>query len=154
MTHYQLIQLLLSTVARSNAEELLSRCTHFGFEQVPYTRSSHDSNMPHFDRGCHFKTQVGNSSVLFEVLIRDEKILQAGYTASMPKSFFNLKSRYLQRTIKQHLMDFYGDYSQMEISSSQIFNYGNESTVAYFSITPTYAMDTLIVRVGDQVFWS
>ncbi|MBS3955235.1 MAG: hypothetical protein KGZ88_19980 [Methylomicrobium sp.] len=148
ITSAEVIKLLVTGVAKIGASELLNECKKIGMRQIPYQDIGIDSNLPSFDTGYHLRFNPdGKEEALFEILQKDDFVLQAGYQLVLSRA----QNRYQQ--FKQLLESHYRVSYPMNVEEIEIINYGNENTIAYLSHAKIAEKDVITIRVGNRRFW-
>lgn len=149
-----LIVMLLQTVPKVTARELAKECRDRGMTTRPYVAIPENSRLPPFEVGYHFRFETDNALVgEFEVLEKDEVVLQAGFQMYFRKSLFRSKARNAYPPIVEHLEEHYGAGVPMNVQGTRTLNYGDALTVCYVAWATTPGMDVITVRIGNRAFW-
>lgn len=154
ITTEEIIKLLVEHVADISSSGLVKKCEDIGMIQVPYQDIGLASNLPTFEKGYHFRfSSDGNNDAIFEILEKDDYVLQAGFQFTTHASLFFSKASKNHRQLKDILESHYGIGQPMHVSGFEIINYSNHSTIAYISKAKVAAIDSITVRVGNRKFW-
>jgi hypothetical protein len=156
-----IIGLLVNQVSGAKAADFAEQCLQVGME--PYSSLERDaalslcnSNLPPFDEQSHFSFELDDRhDAVFEILEKDEVILQAGYQVLIPsRLFFGSKAFGKYKDAIQALEDQFGTGMPMNQQDIQTMNFGNASAVAYAALIKTGRSHSLTVRVGNRRFWN
>ena len=150
----EMFSLLTDSVPIDSPLDLINKCEEIGMNQISYTNSGFDSTLPEFDKGYNFiyNTNDGVEARL-EILEKDSIIMQAGIQIIYPPSFFFSKAKKHINILRRKSDDYYGECLPMEMSGSEILNYGNSSSVCYLSKMKVKGSDVINFRVGNRKFW-
>jgi len=153
--HQEIIDMLVDRVPKSRAVDLVKECTRIGMEQVEYQNiGGSDLYLRPFDVGYHFRFDLDDvRENLFEILEKDEFVVQSGYQVVPPMYWFFSKTPQRYSQIKKILASHYDISEPMkmetEAGTAEIINYGNDTTIAYIS----KINDVITIRVGNRRFW-
>lgn len=150
------LTVLIESVTSISAKELLKRCRDLGMNEQPYRDLGYDSNLPDFDKGyfLNFKTD-DNKIATFEILEKEDMILQAGFQIIYKSKFFSLKLKKHYKNLLKLLERTYGIGFPSKVAYSELMNFEDDKIVCYLSkMKLPGGIKSLTLRVGNKRFWS
>jgi hypothetical protein len=154
ITTEEIIKLLINHVADMPATDFVKECIDIGMQQVPYQKVDQDSNLPMFDKGYHFRFIPDNKgNALFEILEKDDLVLQAGYQIVFKADLFFSKALKMYNQIREILETYYGEGQRMNIYRIKTINFRNDTTIAYLSKAKIAGVYAITIRVGNRFFF-
>jgi hypothetical protein len=155
-----MFEILVSGV-EGPAASLLEQC---GDLMTPeqFDPSTVGRDLPQYDEGRLFFFRTDdNTDALMTVLIRDDRVLQAGVTVTYsrpliargPLKFFSLRYRHFRRILRR-AEDRYGPGIPITLGNTTIFNFDDDTTVFHVLTSPRRTGDVMVFRSGDKNFWT
>jgi len=155
MNILKLTDATIASVPNDSVATLIQKCKAWGMQSQPFQDSVSGGDFPSFDCGYHFKFNTDEGQVsFFEILEKDDAIMQAGFQVLFPPALFASKSKGCFERLSRQLTVYYGTGTPMKAGPAFLMNFKGSESVGYVSRLDTLSRNVVTIRIGNMDFWS
>ena len=150
------LSLLLQSVGKIGARELLDQCVQLGMRERPYIDAlGGDQTLPDFDEGYHLTfAPQGSVEALFEILRIEDEILQAGFQCFYRRRLLSSTAKQVSQAIIDAMFMNLGIPQISTTGGIQTWVYADpDDVVAYTSLGKQGAHHIINTRIGNRRYW-